>query len=121
MERSPALADYVPRASWMVTPSAYDEEEAEARSARLAGAEVRVSQATGSTAQEPATPRSQLLRITSEEALVIGESTVNVMMWLLPARRGKPHTCVFSYCNLLVLVLLYFWCAFATHRCLYAP
>ena len=119
MDRSPALADYVPRTSWVVMPSAFDEEEAEARSARLAAAEVRVSQATGSgaaAAQEPATPRSQLLRLTSEEALVIGESTVNVMMWLLPAPRGRPHARVFSFANVVVLILVWFWCAFASHR-----
>ena len=116
MDRSPALADYVPRTSWVVMPSAYDEEEAEARSARLAGAEVRVLQATGgSTAGlEPATPRSLLLRMTSEEALVIGESTVNAMMWLLLSKR--PHTCLFTACNSVVLVLLFFWCALASHR-----
>ena len=116
MERSPALADYILRTSWVVVPSAHDEEEAEARSARLAGADVRDSAA----AQEPAAPRSQFLHAVSKESLVIGESTVNAMLRLFPAPRGKPHTCVFTFCNFVVLVLLFFWCAIASHRWLHA-
>ena len=100
-----ATADYVPRASWVVMTT-YDEEEAEARSARLAGADVRESSAP----EQPASPRSQLLRMISTEALVVGEATVMAFAKLLPARRGKPNTLFFTTTNAVVLVLLFFWC-----------
>jgi hypothetical protein len=103
-----ATVDYVTRASWVVAPGAYDEEEAEARSARLAGADVRESPA--------ATPRSGLLGMISSEALVVGESTVNALLRFLPARRGKPHAIIFTLANAAVLVLLFFWCAALLQR-----
>jgi hypothetical protein len=104
-----ATVDYVTRASWVVAPGAYDEEEAEARSARLAGADVRET-------SPPATPRSRLLGMISTEALVVGEGTVNALLRFLPARRGKPHALIFTSANTVVLVLLFFWCAASLRR-----
>jgi hypothetical protein len=103
--------DYVTRASWVVAPGTYDEEEAETRSARLAGADVRESPSAPA-----ATPRSGLLGMISSEALVVGESTVNALLRFLPARRGKPHAIIFTLANAAVLVLLFFWCAALLRR-----
>lgn len=113
------LADYSPHAGWAM--HSYDEEaddtDAEARSARLAGADVAAASGAHHAAfyvsRPPPPPLSLFPGRPRLEAALLEAETMGEFVWrsMTPARRGTPHAPLFTALNAAVCTVLLFWCA----------
>ena len=115
-----AFGDYSPHASWAVGGGAhgFDEEasDIEARSARLAAADVVASAGGTPGAAAPLPMRMVTTRGTArferaaEQLVLEGEAFgATLTSALTPARRGAPHALIFTPLNIVVCTLILFW------------
>jgi hypothetical protein len=126
-----AMAEFQPHPGWLVGRAALPDEEsageAEARSARLAGADIGGSGSGGLSSRglhhapppsqaffvPPSPPPSSRARPAWREAVLaecelLGEW---VCLAVMPARRSAPHALLFTVCNAALCTILLFWCA----------